>query len=405
MKVALVIGNYDAYGGGAERWTDQHSRMLLADGHEVHLVARHFRGAPDGAHCHVIDSGNHKHRRRIRFAKKAEALLRTLNVDVIHDMGDGWYADVILPHHGTRRGNFHEGNKNRPFTMQAARWLFSKWLPRYLEFEALERKQYESTSNAICVAVSKMIRAQLRRFYHVPQKQLRVVYNGVDIERFQPDSVPEERQRVRKALGLEARTLFVTVAHNFRLKGVDTALRACAELIRQNCPVGLVVVGNGPIGRYGTFARALGCAHAVRFVGDQPDPRPYYQAADVFVLPTQYDPCSLVVLEAMASGLPVITTKMNGVHELMEHGREGMIMNDYQDQAELAGFMRAYLDEDHRRQTSVAARHLAERQSSRQVFERYMRIYEQIREQRQIAATTTIDQSPVSPLSLATPSR
>jgi len=394
MRIALVIGNYDAYGGGAERWTDQHARMLLERGHDVHLVARHFRGAPDGAITHVIEAGNRKYRRRIRFARQAEALLRTLNVDIVHDMGDGWYADVIQPHHGTRRGNFHHGNQNRSATLQAVRWFFSKWVPRYLEFEAVERRQYENASTSICVAVSNMIREHLQRYYRVPDDRLRVIYNGVDTERFQPDESNTERKRVREALGLEDRTLFLIVAHNFKLKGVDTAMRACAELNRRDDSVGLVVVGNGPIGRYGTFARALGCAHAIRFVGDQPDSRPYYQAADVFVLPTQYDPCSLVVLEAMASGLPVITTMMNGVHELMQNGREGLIMNDYYDHLELAECIRTYMDESVRKRTAQSARNLAERQSSQRVFERYINIYEQVLESRPRAHETKMTNTP-----------
>src|SRR5436305_591397 len=110
MRVALVIGNYNGQGGGAERWTDRHARFLLREGHGVDLVARLFKHAPDGATLHAVEGA----RGRLAFAAKAEGLLRRLPVDAIHDMGDGWYGDVFSPHHGTRAGGFLAGDQMQP---------------------------------------------------------------------------------------------------------------------------------------------------------------------------------------------------------------------------------------------------------------------------------------------------
>lgn len=373
-----MISNYDAYGGGAERWTDQHARMLLERGHEVHLVARHFRGAPDGAVCQVVDAGKTAHRRRLRFARQAEVLLRGMDLDVIHDMGDGWHADLLMPHHGTRRGIFLHNTRHLSPTAQRARRLAYKYFPRYHEFEALERRQYDLAVPRLYLAVSRMIRDHMRLYNHVPEDRIRVVYNGVNAERFRPAADDEMRRRVRRDLGVEDEVLFLIVAHNFKLKGLDTLLRAAARLIRQDRQLKVIVVGDGPVSRYQHLARSLNCGSVVRFVGDQPDPLPYYQAADVFTLPTYYDPCSLVVLEAMATGLPIITSTLNGVHELIRPGYEGRIIEDPSDDAELAANMDVFLDPDARRQSGEAARVVAERHSTDHMFQQHLAIYEEL---------------------------
>jgi len=378
MKIALVIGKYDAYGGGAERWTDRHARMLLTRGHEIHLVARSLRGAPDDATCHVVDTGKTAFQRRLRFGRNAETMLRRLGCDVVHDMGDSWYADLFMPHHGTRRGSFKHSIRYLPPAMQRARLFAKQWVPRYREFRALERRQYEPGSNRLFLAVSEMIRDHMMLYCHAPRDRIRVVHNGVDVDRFQPATDDGVRNRVRSDLGVESDPLFLIVAHNFKLKGLDTLLQATAALTRQKKAARVVVVGGGSVGHYQAMARSLGCLDRVRFVGDQMDPIPYYQAADVFVLPTFYDPCSLVVLEAMASSLPIITSRHNGVHELMQPEREGSILSDPSDSAALTTHMERYLDPAVRREAGMAARALAERNSLDLMVRKYIDIYEEI---------------------------
>ena len=173
-------------------------------------------------------------------------------------------------------------------------------------------------------------------------------------------------------------TLFLMVAHNFKLKGLDTLLRAIAQLRAQSNGIKLVIVGDGAIFLYQTLARRLGCGTDVRFVGDQSDTTRFYQAADVFVLPTLYDPCSLVVMEAMACALPIITSRRNGIHDLMVPGREGSILSDPSDADELAHAMRELLDPARRAETGRAARTLAERHTIHHMLEQHTDIYREI---------------------------
>ena len=380
MKVALVIANYDPCGGGAERWTDRHARLLLARGHEVHLFSRRFLDPPAEAVCHWIDDRwGRPLWRRFRFAARAETLLRSETFDCIHDMGEGWYADLFMPHHGTRHAvHQHNGLMWSPATRHFRRLAF--WvLPRYLQFRALERQQYStSRSSKLILALSQMVKRQIQRYHHVPTDRIRVVYNGVNTHEFRPPDDDSDRRRLRQRLGLAGRTVFALAAYNFRLKGLDATLAALGRLASRNEPVGLIVLGSGQVNRYRRMAEKLGIGPLVRFVGDQPDPRPYYHASDVYVQPSFYDSCSLVVLEALACGLPVITTSSNGAGELITPGREGFVLGCPNDVPTLAERMSHLLPTSFRERASLAARRLAEAHTIERNYEQIVDLYHEI---------------------------
>jgi UDP-glucose:(heptosyl)LPS alpha-1,3-glucosyltransferase len=383
MKIALALHDYDAHGGGAERWTDRHARYLLAAGHEVHLLSRRFRGAPANAVCTTIPEGPGG---RLSFGAQVEKVLQSRSFDAVHDMGDGWACDVFLPHHGTRTGGFERNSALARPHARSVRRLANEWLPRYRQFRDLESRQY--SGDKIFIALSEMVRADMQRYNKVPAERIRVVYNGVDVDRFHPATARLDRERrtkLRNEWGLAGRTVFLLVAHNFRLKGLDAALRAIGRLNAEGKPVGLVVAGAGRAAPYQAKARRLGCENVVRFVGDQRDPLPCYHAADAYVQPTYYDPCSLVVLEALACGLPVLTSRYNGAGELIEPGRQGFILSDPGDDDGLAHQMRTLLDADVRGAMSTAARELAERNTLAKNSESLVQLYLQVQRTRRAA--------------------
>lgn len=358
MKIALIIERYDAQGGGAERWTDRHARYLLSNGVQVHLVAERFRGSPPGAICHAVHGGR-GWGSRLRFAERVERLCIRQGFDVVHDMGCGWHADIFHPHHGTRIAGLEQNLEFlSPLARLGQRWAY-RWTPRYREFQELERRQYAATTGKTFVAVSKMVQSDMRRLYGVPEAQTCVVYNGVDIRQFHPERNPT----LRKDLGWENRTIYLLVAHNFRLKGLPELIHATARLRSMRSDFGLLVLGGGRTGPYRRLARHLDCGDCVRFMGNQTDVVRYYHAADVYVHPTYYDPCSLVVLEALACGLPVVTTERNGAAELISPGQEGEVIPNPKDVGSLAWGMSRFLKMGTRERAGQSARRLAERHS------------------------------------------
>jgi UDP-glucose:(heptosyl)LPS alpha-1,3-glucosyltransferase len=187
---------------------------------------------------------------------------------------------------------------------------------------------------------------------------------------------------IRGQLGVHREILFLFVAHNFRLKGLYPVLDALRILVAAARPVHLAVVGGGPVKSFQQTAARLGVSERVTFCGVVDDTAPYYAAADAFVHPTFYDPCSLVTLEAWASGLPIITSRFNGAAELMTPGREGFVIDDPWDARQLANKIELLLDETLRAQMAEAGRRLALEHPSEKNFKAIEEIYHQCAERR-----------------------
>lgn len=370
MKIALVIKHFDPGRGGAEHWTTQYAQWLLGQGHEVHVVASSVsdEGAAYGAgRRRVVPHLVPDLRSPMAWADAAAEAADAVRADVIHDMGGGWRCDVFQPHGGSRVASFEHNLLLLPAWLRPLKRLTAAALPRYAEFRRLMARQY-ARDGRLVIALSRMVQGHMRQYHDVPADRLRLVYNGVDVDRFSPEACRPHRERVRRRLGVGDETLLLIVAHNFRLKGVATLLRAVGRLRRAGQAVRLAVAGGKSARRYERLAERLGIGGHIAFLGPQPDVVPYYAAADVYVQPTFYDPCSLVVLEAMACGLPVVTSRHNGAGELLSAeaaGGEaaGSIVADPADDAELAERLAPLLDGHERARRASAARRQAERNS------------------------------------------
>jgi UDP-glucose:(heptosyl)LPS alpha-1,3-glucosyltransferase len=144
----------------------------------------------------------------------------------------------------------------------------------------------------------------------------------------------------------------------------------------------LVVVGGDNPKSYQSLGSSLGIADRLRFVGPTKDPRPFYREADFFVLPTRHDPCSLVVLEALAMGVPVISTKFNGACEIMTDGIHGYVLDDPMDVNALAAAMQKMMDTNRVAAMSRACIELRPELSYQRHVQRLNEIYSRISEAR-----------------------
>jgi UDP-glucose:(heptosyl)LPS alpha-1,3-glucosyltransferase len=191
------------------------------------------------------------------------------------------------------------------------------------------------------------------------------------------------RQLARRQLGLAADTvLALIVAHNFRLKGVATLLRAIRRLQVAGREVRLAIVGGKHIESWQRHVAHLGLSEQVIFAGRVDDPLPYYAAADCYIHPTYYDPCSLVVLEAAACGLPLVTSRYNGASEIFSEGEDVLLVDDPADDAGLAATMRPLLDEATRQRLGAAARRTILQHSFHRNVDQILEIYQEILNQR-----------------------
>jgi len=226
--------------------------------------------------------------------------------------------------------------------------------------------------------VSEYVRRQVESaFAGFPKDRNRVVFNGVGIEPLPLDSADRERETIRRRLNVVERTSVVLfAAHNFKLKGLAKLIEALAELPGSDWV--LAVVGHGKAGRYRRLADRLRVRGRIEFLGQVEDTRSFYYGADVLAHPTWYDPCSRVVLEALVCGLPVVTTRFNGAAEVIEAGRNGMVVDSPRDAAALAAAIAQCLRPEVRAGCRAGAGAMAKRLSMARHARELKKLYEDV---------------------------
>ena len=284
------------------------------------------------------------------FAEVAQAELQTLKLDVTHDMGPGCCCDVFQPHGGSWLSTRQRKLATRARGIRFLKRVLDPLLPRHRDFHRLAERQYVN-KRQVHVAVSRTVAEDLTRLHGIEPQRIRIVYNGVDTDHFSPGHRDSHRGIVRRRLGISERAIVLLImAHNFRLKGVPALLRATKQLQSADEQVHLLVVGGHRLGRWRRTAERLGVADAVTFTGTVDQTVPFYAAADIYVHPTFYDPCSLVLLEAAASGLPLITARRyNGAAELLCEGVDALLISDPANADEIVTHVRSLFHEPQRR--------------------------------------------------------
>ncbi len=219
--------------------------------------------------------------------------------------------------------------------------------------------------------ISEYVRGELQR-QHWPN--LQVLYNFINTERFCPDPEPTAT-RCARSMGVGEEFVALTVAYLIKDKGVDVAVRALAELPEN---VVLWVVGHGPErGNLEALAQDLSLGRRVRFLGSPRNVVPFMQAADCFVCPSVWkEGAGAVNFEAMACGLPDIASRIGGIPEFVEDGRNGFLFTpgDHRELAER--IRRLYDDPELRHRMGQEARSIVvERFSTQSLLAEHLGVY------------------------------
>jgi UDP-glucose:(heptosyl)LPS alpha-1,3-glucosyltransferase len=361
MRVGLVIDDIDPRRGGMSQWCWQFVTAVAKRGYELHLISQGFGDGtlPSQVVCHTVP----RTKSRIVFAQATAEIIGSLGLDVVHDTGLGWRFDIFQPHGGSYAAWQSRRLAIYAPLVRAFKRPIDALLPRYRDFDRHWRWQYAigREMNRTFVALSKAVADDFVRLHGIRPEQIKVVYNGVDCRRFSPEHRSRRRELVRQQLGINDDTLVLLLAaHNFRLKGLPELLQVAARLAANRRRFHVVVAGGKHLDKWRHVANQLGLAGRVIFIGSVPDMVPYYAAADAYVHPTYYDPCSLVLLEAAASGLAIVTTRsFNGVTELFRDGDEILTVNDPSDHEALYERVDSLFDEWNRRMLGTGARKVA----------------------------------------------
>lgn len=361
VRIALIHMRH-ARSGGTERYLSDLGRFLVEHGHEVTIVCRSHVEAPHPrVRFHVLhDLAVGPAWRMWAFARAVESYVAESDFDLVYGLGRTWTHDVVRLGGGCHRTHLELALAARPpLGRLRERMRLKHRLTLAIEERALAPGAFRRV-----VTNSEMVRADALQRHSLPVESVSVIHNGVDLERFHPRHRRDSGAALRRALGTSddgCTVLFLGTGYS--RKGLDTLLDAFPELLRARPGVTLVVVGyDSSRARYEARAQALGIAERVRFLGGRHDPQACYAAADLYVLPTLYDPFANSTLEALASGLPVITTPTNGASELIEPGVQGEVLAP-RDVAALSQRLIEWTDAARLREASVRARELAERHS------------------------------------------
>jgi len=381
LRIALVMRDYDSGKGGAERYFVNLSRVLAKMGHEVHILAAVFSEAEaPGIFFHPVPMMKKPSSLRILgFFLESRKMIREMReeLDIVQSLTMVYPCDVFR-----LGGEVHREWMKVRCPSPTERFLKHLFNPVHILNHYFEKKIMKRKNTGWVITISALEKRILRKYYDYPEDRITVVYNGVDHGQFHP-GVKKHRFTVRHELGLtDSEVIALFAANNFQRKGLDAVISALARLAPDERPK-VLVIGRGKTAPYIRQAQHAGVDQFLFFGGPVQTPERYYGAADFFVLPSRYDSFANVHLEALACGLPVITTKMAGGSEVVQEGKTGFIIERTDEISALAHALRQMIDPVlrdvmSRRAPETAAEYTLER-NARETIGVYHKILEERR--------------------------
>ena len=317
--------------------------------------------------------------------QRAEEEITHERFDLVHSMVPITCCDVYQPRGGTVAESVERNLALiRSNWFRRAKRMANRFNAKQRSLLRREACLFNRRSGPLVAALSRYVVDQLKRHYRIDPARVRLVFNGVDVPDAPEDRRVKDRHDLRARYGLGSQELvLLSVAHNFKLKGVGRCIEAMERLARRGGPVTKVlIVGRDDPAPYRRLAERLRIADRVIFTGPTEQVTAFYHAADILVHPTYYDPCSRVVLEALASGLPAITTRHNGAAEVIEDGVHGYVIDSADAVDQLADRIARLADDDHRLACGRYSRLLRDQLSMARHADEMLAVYQEVLQQR-----------------------
>jgi len=316
LRIAFVRRGYSR-SGGAEAYLKRLADGIVKAGHEVQLVATNEWPEQQWPFGSIKRLGATT---VIGFADELEQVRPQLQCDVLFSLERVWGCDVYRAGDGVHRAWLA---RRRKFEVPLKQFVHGA-SRKHRDLLQLEESLFEKRKAGRVIAASQMVVNEITDLYRYPADKIDVVRSGIPLDKFRFD--PELREKSRAELKLkEDQIALLFAGSGWERKGLLFAIEAMA--LCKNPKMRLLVAGRGKARAYKTTRLRFWREDPVQFLGEIPDLTPIYAAADIFILPTIYDPFSNACLEALASGLPVITTRSNGFSEIIEDRVQGSIVD------------------------------------------------------------------------------
>jgi UDP-glucose:(heptosyl)LPS alpha-1,3-glucosyltransferase len=341
MRIALLTRRFDSAGGGTERDLIVTANCLRAAGHQVTIFADEIRGATGTFNVRRVGGRLRLGRALslIRFAWTAAPAARRAGADLVLSFARCVGADVMRSGGGAHASYLRAARKWRgPLGATAMR------LSPYHQVQMLvERQAFRNPGLKRVIAVSNFVRDDLIREFNLRPEKTMTIYNGVDLERFRPAADSSQRTVVRQKFVVPASARVVAfVGNGFARKGLGFLIEAW-PLVAGGAFL-LVVGSDRQTEKFARRAHALNVGGRVIFTGPQPKVEEIFHAADAFAMPSLFEPFGNVVMEAMASGLPALTSVFSGVAEVIPQSMRGFRVENPDDVGEVALRLGALFD-------------------------------------------------------------
>jgi UDP-glucose:(heptosyl)LPS alpha-1,3-glucosyltransferase len=368
-RVAVVVPKYGTVGGG-ERFVYELTERLARDGrYEIHVIANRWVPGPAPVVFHKIPRVSFpRFPRQALFAWLAGREVEKGRFDLVHSHDRIFRADVFTMHSIPHETWVRDIRKRRPTLFDRV----TAWV---------ERRLMEEDGCAWNLPVSSIAGEAYRERYRIDPSRMRVLHPGVDLERFSSPDRDACRREVRAWYGIgPSEVVILFVGMNFEVKGLDAIIRAVAraKALRPEVALRLLVVGKGDEGKYRALASTLRIADSVAFAGPHAEGvEAFYLASDLFMMLSAFDTFGMVVLEAMASGLPVIVSATVGAKDLVEEGVNGFVLPDRLDVEAAAGKIILLLDAKRRASIGEAGRRTSSLHGWDRLAEEVVGVYEE----------------------------
>ena len=318
MKIAVLVPLFPPmWLGGTEIATWNIARHLTERRHDVHVVTLLDRGLPkesveDGFHIHRIALGKVRWLEAVWFWLRMFWLLRRMNPDVVHIQSINPFAIPAVLARKFLRKPYVVCGRGSDVYLPWRRFRFKKPISSLLLKNA-----------SIVIALTEDMRRAMRK---ICDRDIIVVPNGIDLEQFENLS----RKRARSELQIEEQEkVILFVGKLLPVKGVQYLIQAMDIIRRREADARLLLVGDGDQRDcLRSLVKQLNLGKHVTFVGwvsNEKVPK-YMAASDVFVLPSLSEGFALVILEAMASGLPIVATRVGGLPDIVKERRNGFLV-------------------------------------------------------------------------------
>jgi glycosyltransferase involved in cell wall biosynthesis len=268
--------------------------------------------------------------------RKLNSVREKVNVDITHAnlpltpnfaVPPNFGKTLVCTVHSTWKGEA-QAIRGEPYSRLNANEKFMvsfNWFLRIFEEKMLERATK-------IIAVSHFTKRELLNYYKVPEEKIRVIHNGVDTKKFQP---AKDKRKIKEELGFNPNDLaIVSVGRLYARKGLFTLIESMPAVVKRFKNARFIISGKGQsdeMRKLLNYADKLGVKDSIIFTGYYPDKKlpKLYQAADVFAFSTFYEHHPFAVLEALSTGLPVVTTNVGGIPETIESGKNGFLVEPF----------------------------------------------------------------------------